>query len=160
MMKILKTNPLAFASILVIALCTPLASQAFTYSNTLDGPQSMEMNDKRMGKKQLKMMTKRLGLSEDQIAKIQSIKVQSHAQILTLKEQGQQFKDSVKVLYDNPIFDDKAFSATYAQYQDTFAQIALVKAQTKHAIYHVLTPAQQEQWAELKTKKRGKRKGQ
>lgn len=159
MMTLLKSKQIAWVGLLSIALSLPLASQAFAYSENATDDSSIEMKHKRMGQKQLKMMKKKLDLTDEQVDKIKLIKEQSKAEVLTLKEQFKQFKDNAKALNSNPIFDEKAFNDIYSQYQETFAQLALQKAKTKHAIFHVLTAEQQEKWAELKQSKRGKRKG-
>ena len=93
------------------------------------------------------------------IQKIKSIKDQSRTEAITLKEQFKQYRESIKLLNNNPIFDEQAFGDLHSQYQTTFAQLALQKAKTKHAIFHILTLEQQEKWAESKVKHRGKLKG-
>lgn len=156
-MTLVKTKQIAWVSLLSIALSLPLASQAFSADNDTN-VSSTEVTHKRQGHKQLKMMIKRLNLTDEQVAKIKLVKEQSRTEVITLKEQFKQYKESVKVLNDNPIFDEQSFGDLHSQYQTTFAQLALQKAKTKHAIFHILTLEQQEKWTELKIKHRGKRK--
>lgn len=153
----LKVQKLLVVGVFSIIATLPLSVSAFESSMIDDEVTMMEKKHQHMGQKQLKKMQKYLELTPEQVEKIKLIKEQSREQVQPLKENARSFFTSLKVLKENPIFDEVLFNATYAQYQETFAQLALQKAKTKHAIYHVLTSEQQEKWATFKAKKKGKR---
>lgn len=153
----LKAQKLLVVGVFSLVASLPLSVSAFESSVIEDEVTMMEKKYHQMGQKQLKKMQKYLELTTEQVEKIKLIKEQSREQIQPLKENVRLFFTSLKVLKENPIFDEALFNATYAQYQDTFAQLALQKAKTKHAVYHVLTPEQQEKWSTFKAKKKGKR---
>lgn len=97
----------------------------------------------------MKRMIKKLSLSEQQQVQIQAIKVQAKEQHETLRAAMKKFKGEEKTLLQAQAFDEQAYTALYAAYQPTFAQMALSRAQTKHAVFNVLTTKQQEKWLKV-----------
>jgi Spy/CpxP family protein refolding chaperone len=107
-------------------------------------------------KHKMKHMAKALSLSEQQKAQIKVINMQAKEQHQTLRESMKEFKVAEKQLLQTEIFDEQAYNALHDTYQVTFAQVALIRAQTKHAFFNVLTAEQQLKW--LKITKRHQKK--
>lgn len=117
------------------------------------------MTRSHKGAKMMKKMARYLALSEQQITQIKEIKQQSRAEGEVLRDTMKAFKEQVKALKNSAEFDEQAFTAIYAQYQDTFAQMALQKAKSRHAVYQVLTEEQRAKWQAFKEKRKAKRRG-
>lgn len=148
------------ASVSALLLMTSLALPAAAHHGDASHERHQSsMHKGSMAKHAMKRMKKHLDLTDEQIVSIKSIKAESKVAIEPLREQAKSFYDSAKQLKDNKMFDEGAFTSLYAQYQDTFAQLALQKAKTKHAIYQVLTEEQQEKWEEMKEKRKRGKKG-
>lgn len=113
----------------------------------------------KMAKKMLKHMKRKLDLTDEQVAQIKAIREQSKVDGETLREAKKAFHEQVITLKDSATFDEAAFVSAYNQYQQTFADMALLKAKTRHAIYHVLTEEQQAKMEEMK-EKRAERKAE
>lgn len=116
------------------------------------------VHDSKHTHKRMKRMAKHLELTDSQIEQIKSIKSGVKANSTDLRSQMKSFKEQIKSLIDASTFDEQAFNAAYLQYQDTFAQLALNKAKTRHAMYQVLTTEQQEKWQTFMENKKEKRK--
>jgi len=144
-------------SVTAILLMTSIALPASAHGVVSNEHHQQSMHKGSMAKHAMKRMKKHLALTDEQIVSIKSIKAESKVVVEPLREQAKNFYQSAKQLKDNKMFDEGAFTSLYAQYQDTFAQIALQKAKTKHAIYQVLTEEQQQKWDEAKEKRKGKR---
>ena len=56
------------------------------------------------------------------------------------------FKAEARTLLTDDIFDEEAFVALRAKYQDSFEQRALNRAKTKYAVIQVFTEEQKEKW--------------
>lgn len=108
--------------------------------------------------KNLNRMLHKLGLSDQQKQDIKDIKEKAKADTEALRLSAKEFKQQAKELQDKQTFDDGAFSSLYAQYQDTFAQLALSKAKTKHAIFQVLTTEQRKKLEKRMSKMKKKHK--
>lgn len=109
------------------------------------------------GAKLLKKMARHLDLSDEQIAQIKEIRRQSKIDNEPLRTEIKAFKAQVKSQQVMSDFDEVAFIASYEQYQTVFAQLALNKAKTRHAIFHVLTQDQQAKWQAFKEKRKARR---
>ena len=103
-------------------------------------------------------MTKALSLSDQQQAQIKAIKQANKTENEALKGSMKAFKMAEKSLIQAKVFDEQAYLALRNHYQQTFAQIALSKAKTKHAVFNVLTPEQQEKWMKIMKKRKKKSK--
>ncbi|MFD2165543.1 Spy/CpxP family protein refolding chaperone [Thalassotalea euphylliae] len=137
---------------------------ALTTAGILAAPLSMAYadsdgvrHDKHHSAKKMRFMARYLDLSEEQKTQIKAIKEDSKAEGEAVREQVKNFREQVQALKDSPVFDEAAFTALYSQYQDTFAQAALIKAKTRHAMYYVLTEEQQQKWDEFQESRKGKR---
>ena len=113
-----------------------------------------------VSKHKLKRLAKMLSLSEEQQTQIKAIKAQAKEQHQGLRESMKQFKAKEKELLQAKLFDEKAYGDLHDAYQPIFTQRALMRVKTKHAIFNVLTPVQQEKWLETLEhhKGRGKKK--
>lgn len=101
-------------------------------------------------------MAKALGLTEEQKTAIQDIREQAKSEKSVLKEQLAGFKEDVKTLMNKEEFDETAFLNLKNEHQDTFTQLALLKAKTRHAIAQVLTDEQREKAGAFKEKRRAR----
>ncbi|REL31494.1 Spy/CpxP family protein refolding chaperone [Thalassotalea euphylliae] len=115
------------------------------------------MKQGQHGVKMLRKMARYLDLSDEQVAQIKEIRRQSKTENEPLRTAMKAFKTEVKNQQSGSEFDETAFSATYLQYQETFAQLALQKAKTRHAIFQVLTPEQQTKWQAFQEKRKARR---
>lgn len=102
-------------------------------------------------KKAMAKMFKRLGLSEEQKTQMKALREQSKAEKEQYETQLSEYKTKRKALMSAETFDEAAFINLNAEYQNTFAQLALLKAKTKFAMKSVLTD---EQLAKLEKAKR------
>lgn len=100
-------------------------------------------------KKMMKRMIKTLSLSEQQQVEIKAIKAQAKEQREIQRDSMKKFKGEERALFQAEAFDDHAYIALHAAYQPTFAQMALTRAKTKHAVFNVLTTEQQEKWLKV-----------
>lgn len=129
------------------------AFQPFAAGNEIVMPSSHKGNKHENFRK----MAKYLELSDQQIADIKAIKKKAKEENAHLKETLKLYRESIKGLKDNPVFDEATFQQVYQQNSDNFAAIALAKAKTKHAIYYVLTPEQQQKWDVFKAERKMRR---
>lgn len=141
----------------ISTLCVVIAFSSLSSANAsgvdvaFDSPQQYQRS-----KHMMKRMIKTLSLSEQQQVQIKAVKTQAKEQSETLRDSMKQFKGAEKLLLQAESFDEQAFTALHAAYQQTFAQMALTRARTRHAIFNVLTTEQQEKWLQT-MKKRKKR---
>lgn len=105
-------------------------------------------------KHMMKRMIKVLSLSEEQQIQIKAIKMQTKNQSGTLRDSMRQFKGAEKQLVQAETFDEKAFIALQTAYQQTFAEMALTRTKTKHAIFNILTTEQKEKWINTMEKRK------
>ncbi len=141
----------------ISALCAVLALSSITSVNASAFDSSKHYQ--KRGEHMMKRMTKVLSLSEQQQVQIKAIKTQAKEQHELLIESMKKFKGEEKLLLQAQSFDEEAFTTLHNTYQPTFAQMALTRAKTKHAIFNVLTTDQQEKWAKVKNNRKGKHKG-
>ena len=138
----------------ISALCTVMAFSSIASANVADSDIAFDSprHHQRGGDYRdhmMKRMIKKLSLSEQQQVQIQAIKTQARAQHETLRASMKKFKGEEKTLLQTQTFDEQAYTALYAAYQPTFAQMALLRAQTKHAVFNALTIQQQEKWLKV-----------
>lgn len=106
--------------------------------------------------KKMRKLARILELDDTQKEKIKAIMEQAREDRGENKELRSAYRDQVKALMEEPIFDDAAFLSLHAQHQSEFADAALQRAKTRHAMMQVLT---QEQRDKLATLKQGRRAG-
>jgi protein CpxP len=110
------------------------------------------------GRNMMKKMGKYLDLSDEQKTQIKSIRTQAKAQHEPLRVEMKQFKEAEKLLLQAKVFDEAAYITLHTSYQPTFSQASLAKAQTKNAIFNVLTAEQQVKWVSKMEKRKDKMK--
>jgi len=148
----------------IVSVSTLCAVMAFSsIANAKVSANDMEVDSpkhhqKRAGhseKKMIKQMIKLLSLSEEQQASIKAIKMHTKEQSGTLRDSMKQFKGAEKQLLQAEKFDEQAYIALHSEYQQTFAEMALTRAKSKHAVFNVLTVEQQEKWLQTMEKRKG-----
>jgi periplasmic protein CpxP/Spy len=107
-------------------------------------------------KHRMAKMAKALGLTEEQKTAIKDIREQAKSEKSVLTEQLSSFKNAAKGLMSKEEFDESAFLNLKNQHQETFTQLALLKAKTRHAIRQVLTPEQQEKADKFREKRKNR----
>ena len=141
----------------ISSVCAVLAfssmSGAYAADNdfTLDGP-----GHHQKGKHMMQRMIKKLSLSEQQQVQVKAIKTKAKEQHEVLRASLKKFKEAEKPLLQAETFDEQAYIALHTSYQEAFAQMALTRAKTKHAIFNVLTTKQQEKWLKIMEKRKGR----
>jgi len=110
---------------------------------------------KRNGAALLRKMAIMLDLSQDQQDQIRAIKQAAKLSSVDFRVTMKTFRGEVKVLMQAEYFDEQAFTQLQSRYQPTFAQVALMKAKTKHAIAKVLTVEQRAKWFQLRQMQKG-----
>ena len=121
---------------------------AATDDITFDSPYQYQRGGD-YGEHMQKRMVKKLALSDQQQVQIQALKTQAKEQHETLRDSMKKFKTEEKTLLQATVFDEQAYTALHSAYQPIFAQRALTRAKTKHAIFNVLTAEQQEKWLKI-----------
>lgn len=135
---------IAFSSVVSISNVN-----ASNYDASFGSPQQYQKS-----KHMMKRMIKVLSLSEQQQVQIEAVKMQATEQSSTLRDSMKQFKGAEKLLLQAEAFDEQAYIALHEAYQQTFAQMALTRAKTKHAVFNILTTEQQEKWLQAMEKRK------
>jgi Spy/CpxP family protein refolding chaperone len=125
------------------------SASAFVYGNGHDqqsGKHNVMSNDKseRFMKHKFKKMAKYLALTYEQRQQAKVIHQQAKEKRLALKGSLQDFNQQSKALIMANNFDEQAFIDLQKQYQDSFAQMSLIKAKTKYNFMQILTEEQKE----------------
>ncbi len=142
----------------ISALCAVMAVSGITSANAYGSDVALDSPfHHKKSKHMIKRMVKVLSLSEQQQVQIKVIKTQAKEQSEVLRDSMKKFKEAEKLLLQAESFDESAFTALQASYQQTFAKIALTRAKTKHAIFNVLTTEQQEKWLLVMEERKEKR---
>lgn len=133
-----------------VAVCIVIAFASIASVNASDNDIAANAPIEHQGKKhKMKRMTKALSLSEQQQVQIKAIKKQAKEKSHTLRVSMKQFKIAEKKLLQTKSFNDDAYSDLYEVYQPIFAQIALIRVKSRHAVFNVLTEEQQEKWLKM-----------
>lgn len=125
---------------------------------------------KNKGKSKKGKMAKRLGLDEAQKDQMAAIKSQAKESASELKTSLKSFKQAERALIQSAEFTADAWTNLHQQHQADFLAMAVLKANTKHQMWNVLTAEQQEKAQKMqrhmkskkahKGAKKGKNKGQ
>lgn len=150
-------KPMLFISAILMSSFAMLPMQEVVAKES----ESAQIKDVKKGKKhpmirKLRKMVKHLQLSEEQRIEVKAIFVQAKDNAKEHRTSMKDFKEQVKSLMAAPVFDEKAFTDIHSQYQTNFAEMALLKAKHKHAIFQILTLEQREKFMELNMNKRRK----
>ena len=87
----------------------------------------------------------KLTLTDEQKTVIKTIKQQAKAQNTQTKQQEMAFRQAERALIASAAFNESAYQALQANYQDEHLQHALLMAKTRHDIWNVLSTEQQAQ---------------
>lgn len=157
MTKPTKTIFSTAAICIVIAFASVASVNASNNDMTYDSQREHQKHQHQGNKHEMKRMTKALSLSEQQQVQIKAIKTKAKEQHQVLRASMKEFKLAEKKLVQTEKFDEQAFSALREAYQPIFAQSALIRVKTKHAVFNVLTTEQQDKWLKIIEHKKGKK---
>jgi Spy/CpxP family protein refolding chaperone len=155
-----KLSALLISSVLVMTLTSASAS-AFTNGLVLDHKHSKSgskhsQKSERFMQNKFKKMARYLDLNDEQREQAKVIHKDAKTNSLVLKESLKSFHQQSKVLTMEDSFNEQAFIDLQSEYQETFAQMALIRAKSKNNFMKILTEEQREK---MKSHKRfgGKR---
>ncbi|WDE04983.1 Spy/CpxP family protein refolding chaperone [Thalassomonas viridans] len=136
------------ASLAFAAVCGVLAMPVTANACPHDGfaAQSGEQMRHFGGKGMMRKMARYLELDESQISEIRAIFQAARDENTELRATMGSFKEEMKTLLAADSFDEEAFAALQAKYQDSFQQKGLLRAKTRHAVIQVFTDEQKEKW--------------
>ena len=83
-----------------------------------------------------------------------AIKIQAKEQHQILRVSMKKFKIAEKKLLQAEEFDEQGFNALYEAYQPVFKELALIRVESKQAVFNVLTAEQQLTWLKKRQHKR------
>ena len=154
MIKSMKTMA-SITALSTLLLFTSVSSAAVSEDGLVIEPPNHHHKSGHM----MKRMASYLDLTDLQKSELKAIKKQGKVANKSLHDELKQFKEAQKILMQAEEFDEQAYLALHASYQPTFTQLALTKAKTKHALFNVLTTAQQQKWLQKKTQRKGHKSG-
>jgi Spy/CpxP family protein refolding chaperone len=149
MTKPMKTIFSTAAVCIVIAFASVASVNASDNDINFDAPRDHKEHKHQGSKHKMKRMAKALSLSEEQKVEIKAIKSQAKEQHQTLHASMKEFKIAERNLLHTATFDEQSYSALQDTYQPVFAQLALIRAKAKHAVFNVLTTEQQVKWLKM-----------
>ncbi|MBL4765393.1 MAG: Spy/CpxP family protein refolding chaperone [Colwellia sp.] len=155
MTKTTKTIFSTVALCVVIAFASAANVNASDHDITFNAPIEHQGHKHQGSKHKMKRMAKALSLSEQQQVQIKAIKKQAKEQHKSLRASMAEFKIAEQKLLQRESFSEQEYSILHNTYQAVFAQVALIRAKTKHAVFNVLTAEQQLKWLKI-TKRRQK----
>ncbi len=138
------------------SLCSAIVLSTLSYAGNEDENHEIafnEQNHQQMTAKKLAKLSRKLGLTDSQQADIKALKHAEKEEMEKFKPAMKAFREQVKTLMSAESFDEQAFIELQASNQDTFAQIALIKAKSKFAMKDILTPEQREEFRSMKYKR-------
>ena len=97
---------------------------------------------------QIKRMLRGLDLTTEQRQAVKQIIRETRQEARLYKEDAKQARQEVKSIVQQPDFDVQAAESAIAASSVLKMQMGLNRAETKHAIWSLLTPDQQQQWQE------------
>jgi Spy/CpxP family protein refolding chaperone len=109
-----------------------------------NGVSQQNQNPERFMQHKFKKMARYLDLTDEQREKAKVIHQEAKDSRLALKDSLKGFHQQRKVLIMEDSFNEQAFIDLQSQYQETFSQMALIKAKTKHNFIQLLTEEQNE----------------
>lgn len=115
----------------------------------LSEPQKAKFNDivaqrqDRQSRKSSKPGFRKLGLSDEQKAKIEQIKAENAEVKAAAKAQRKALKEAQRTLIQAEEFDQEAWQTLLTEYQPQLIENGIIRAQTRHQIWSLLTEEQQ-----------------
>lgn len=149
-----KLSVLLAGAVLTMSLASTSAfalnnDEGHDYKHKKHATQLMQKSEGFMEHK-LKKMMRYLDLTSEQRQQVKIIHQQAKENRLVLKDSLQDFHQQSEILMMEDDFNEQAFIDLQSQYQESFAQMALIKAQTKHRFIALLT---EEQKAKMKLRR-------
>lgn len=141
-----KLSVLLISSVLAMSLTSASASafnKVHEHKRNKEGSQHTLKSERFMQHK-FKKMARHLDLSDEQREQVKVIYQAAKESRLTLTASMQTFHQQSKTLTMEDSFNEQAFIDLQSEYQDTFTQMALIKAKTKHSFMMILTEEQLE----------------
>jgi protein CpxP len=117
---------------------TQQAELTVLYNRLKAKREKMRDNGKRKGKK-----LRRIELTETQITAAEVIKNAAKASGKKIEAKLKTYKQVERALVHSTHFNTEAWQTLNHKYQDDFLAMAVLRAKTKHNIWHKLTPEQQ-----------------
>lgn len=155
-MKMTKSTKTLFST---VALCIVIAFANVASANESNSDKVFDTPiEHQRGMHKMKRMAKALSLSKQQQVQIKAIKRQAKEENQPLRVAMKQYKVAEKKLLQTKVFNEQAFSELHETYRPTFAQIALTRVKSKHAIFNVLTEDQQRKWLKMMEHHKGNAK--
>lgn len=141
------------SSLIKAALVTGALSLAVVTQSVSAQP----MMEERGGVKAMKMMAKRLGLSEEQKTQMKQIMQNAKTEREKHKSEFQQYRNELKAIVQAEKFDQVAFENLNNSYQSLFKEKALAKAKVRHQMYQLLNDEQKVKMAQMKESRQQRR---
>ena len=141
-----KLSVLLISSVLAMSLTSASASafiNGLALEHNQDGSKHSQKSERFMQKK-FKKMARYLDLTDEQREQAKVIHKDAKTNSLVLKESLKSFHQQSKVLTMEDSFNEQAFIDLQSEYQETFAQMALIKAKSKNSFMKILTEEQRE----------------
>ena len=110
----------------------------------------------RVMEHKFKRIAKFLALTKEQRTQVKAIHQEAKESKVALKPSLESFHQQSLTLVMAETFDEQAFINLQSQFQDSFAQMALIKIKTKHSFMQILT---QEQKDKMMTMKKSRKRG-
>ena len=116
--------------------------------------------NKRQGRKGNRMhrILSKLELSEQQQTQVEEIVSAMEQSRESFKEQRKALKSAERDLVRAEVFDEQAWQDLYAQYSEGFATMAMQTSFSRHQIWNLLTPEQQDKVEHMQLHQRQKRR--
>lgn len=155
-------KPYAVVSIFVLGISSLSVSAMGHNKNDHNTENKVEMSQhkgegghKHHGnmKKSLRRLAKKLDLTAEQRSEIKAIFAGMKEDRKANKVALSSYKEQMKSLHAESEFDENKFNAIYAEFQESFKQLAMEKAKSRHAIMQVLTPEQQEKYSSMRKRR-------
>jgi Spy/CpxP family protein refolding chaperone len=152
-------NSIKITSIILLPVfCITLGYAGVVLAKTSDEThqqkkQSAQKPHNRMMQHQFRQMAKTLGLSTQQKQEMKAIHLNGKEENKANHAEMKEFKEEMRIITGAEEFDELAFQALYSRYETTIANMALLKAKTRHQIRQLLTDEQQQKWL-IKNKER------
>lgn len=143
----------------VVALTLAIIASQYVHAHESNGIEAdntqFMMSDKGGRHNQIKRMFKTLKLDSTQKSDIKAIRKTARVQNKALFESLKHYKEELNTLIKADVFDEQAVTNLHNAYQVNFAQAALAKAKTHHAILQILSEEQRVKWFALIEKRKG-----
>ena len=143
-----KLSVLLSSAIIAMSLASTFAfaiknEAGHEHKTTKSASQKMSKAE-RFKQHQFKKMARYLDLTSEQRQQAKIIRQQSKESRLVLKADLKEFHKQSKELVMEESFNEQAFLNLQSQYQETFAQMALIKVRNKHRFIKLLNEEQKE----------------